>query len=164
MSGMHRVLALLVCMAAFSSCIFAQSGKTITLRMLDGKTGRLIATSDFLVRIDHEQTVHANWVTLNDNGTGKLILPQKAAVFTIQGLYESSMQIYVNCDSAAEKGYAVDRWYAVEEILSFGVAAPNGCGRLYAAKLKLAVKPGEFVFFVRKQSLREQMKEDYSVR
>jgi len=52
-------------MAAFCGVLCAQTGKTITLRMMDGKTGRLIATSDFLARIDHQQTVHANWVTMN---------------------------------------------------------------------------------------------------
>jgi hypothetical protein len=51
-------------MAAFCGVLCAQTGKTITLRMMDGKTGRLIATSDFLARIDHQQTVHANWVTM----------------------------------------------------------------------------------------------------
>ena len=74
----HRVLLLLLCMAAFcASCgsLLAQTQKTITLRMMDGKTGKLIATSDFLVRIDHQQTVHANWVTMNEDGTGKLTLP-----------------------------------------------------------------------------------------
>ena len=57
-------------------CLFAQSEKTITIRMLDGKTGKPIEASGFLVRVDHEQTVHADWVVQNEDGTGKLTLPR----------------------------------------------------------------------------------------
>ena len=164
----HRVLTLLLCMAAFCGCsglLLAQTEKTITLRMLDNKTGKLIATSDFLVRVDHEQTVHANWVALNENGTGKLTLPKGASLLSIQGTFNSSMDIYVNCDLANGKEPPIVRWYAVAEILATGVAAPNGCGKpSAAAKLKPDVKPGEFVFFVRKPSLREQMADDFTTR
>ena len=169
----HRAFTLLVCMAAFCGLLCAQTGKTITVRMLNGKTGRLIETSTFLVRVDHEPTVHADWVTPNEDGTGKLTLPRIASLLSIRGTYDSSMTIYVNCDSASEKTNPIDRWYAIAEILSVGVAAPNSCVKPAEdakfkplAKLKPvaiptpAAKPGEFVFFVRKQNWREQMRED----
>ena len=158
----HPALSLLFCLAAFCGPLCAQTEKTITIRMLDSKTGILIATSDFLVRINHQETVHADWVRKKEDGTGKLTLPPEAAVLTIQGTYESSMQIYVNCDSATEKVNPIDRWYAVSEILTSGVVAPNGCGKPRdAAKLKPVAHPGEFVFFVRKQNWREQA-QDFS--
>ena len=72
MPRIYRVLALLLCMAASCGCLCAQADQTITLRMLDARTGKLIETSYFLVRINHEETVHANWVLQNQNGTGKL--------------------------------------------------------------------------------------------
>jgi carbohydrate-selective porin OprB len=147
-------------MAAFCGLLRAQTEKTITLRMLDSKTGRLIATSDFLVRTDHQQTIHANWVALNEDGTGKLIVPKDVTVLAIQGTYNSSMDIYVNCDSATQRDYPVDRWYPVSGILTSGVVAPNGCGKPAAvAKFKPIAKPGEFIFFVRKPNLREQMQD-----
>jgi hypothetical protein len=141
-------------MTAFYGPLRAQTVKPITIKMLDGRTGKLVATTGFMVRVNHEETVHANWVAQNEDGTGKLTLPPEAAVFTIQGTYDSSMEVYVNCDSASGKANAIDHWYTVSDILTVGVVAPNGCGRP-----KAAAKPGEFVFYVRRQNWREQMKE-----
>ena len=163
LSGTHRVLALLVCMAAFCGCLRAQTEKTIILRMLDGKTGKLVLNSDYLIRVDHEQTVHSNWVTLNESGTGKLTLPRGAKLFTVQGTYNSSMDVYVSCDSLNGKEAPVVRWYSVADVLTTGIIAPNGCGKPSAAKLKLAARPGEFIFFVRRHSFREDMKNEYSM-
>jgi hypothetical protein len=113
-------------MAAFCGCLCAQTQKTVTVRMLDGKTGKLIETSNFLVRIDHEQTDHANLVVQNEDGTGKLTVPGAAAVFSIHATYDSAMYIYINCDSATGKENPSDHWYKVSEILTSGVVAPNG--------------------------------------
>ena len=144
-------------MASVCGCLLAQSEKTITVRMLDGKTGRLIEASGFQVRVDHEQTFHANWVVQSEDGTGKLIVPKGASLLSIRGTYDNSMQVYVNCDSATEKENPVDRWYAISEILTSGVVAPNACGKpIDAAKLKPVAKPGEFVFLVRRMTSREQ--------
>jgi hypothetical protein len=162
-------------MAALGGWLHAQTGKTITVRMLDGKSGKLITTSTYLVRVDHEPIVHADWVTPNEDGTGKLSVPRSASLLSIQGTYDTSMTIYVNCDSASEKTNPIDRWYSIAEIFSLGVAAPNDCVKpAEAAKFKPlaklkpvatstpAAKPGEFVFYVRKQNWREQMREDES--
>jgi hypothetical protein len=157
----HRGVALLFCMAVFCGCLGAQTEKTITIRMLDGKTGKLIETSNYLVRVDHEQTVHANWVVQNEDGTGKLTLPGGASAFSIHATYDSAMYIYVNCDSATRKANPADHWYGVSEILTAGVVAPNGCRNPKdAAKIRPIAKPGEFVFFVRKLNALEQFAED----
>ena len=161
----HRVLCLLLCMAAFCGVLWAQTGKTITLRMIDGKSGKLIATTDFLVRIDHQETIHANWVTLNDDGTGKLTLPGDASLLSIRASYDSSTSLFVNCDSnndykATNQGYVLDRWYSVSDILAKGVVAPNDCiGKKVPEKLQLFAKPGEFVFFVRRMNAREEYRD-----
>jgi hypothetical protein len=107
-----------------------------------------------MVRVNHEETVHANWVVQNEDGTGKLTLPPEAAVFTIQGTYDNSTEVYVNCDAASGKADTIDHWYTVSDILTVGFVAPNGCG-----KVKAAAKPGEFVFYVRRPNWRELMKE-----
>jgi hypothetical protein len=145
----------------------AQAGKTVTVRMIEGRTGRLIATTDFLVQINHQQEQHANWVTLNEDGTGKLALPANATEISIHGLYDSSMSIYVNCDSEKGKGIlenqgllqtevSPDRWYSISDILTSGIVAPNGClKKKDADKQKVAPKPGEFIFFVRRKNWRE---------
>ena len=159
----YRVLALLVCMAVCCGSLLAQTGKAITIRMLDGKTGKLITASGFQVRINHEQTLHSNWVVQNEDGTAKLTVPDNAALISIQGTYDSSMLVYSNCDSVTAKESPVDHWYEVSEILASGVVAHNGCEKPTAtAKLKLFARPGEFIFFVRKLNWREKIKEDYS--
>jgi hypothetical protein len=161
--GSHRLLFLLLGMAICCGPLLAQAvvaratddGKII-VRMLDAKTGHLIPTSDFLIRVDHEDemSAHANWVTQNEDGTGALTLPANAIIVSIQGKYNSSTEIYVNCDSVEKNTQPFIHWYKVAEILKTGIIAPNNC-----SKLKDIAKPGEFVFFVRKLNFREQYKD-----
>lgn len=163
LSRTHRGMILLFCMAVFCGTLSAQTQKTITLRMLYARSGKLIATTHFLVRINHEKASHGNWVELNEDGTGKLSLPANATEITVQATYDSATETFVNCDSAATKGYMMDRWYAVSEIVATGVVAPNGCLKPSdAAKLKITAKPGEFVFFVRPRNKRELSQDDSS--
>jgi hypothetical protein len=133
--------------------------------MLSNKTGKLIETSHFLIRVDREQTVHANWVTQNEDGTGKLTLPQNASLLLVQATFDSAELVYINCDSATGKGPPVERWYSIAEILLTGIAVPDSCrSAKEAAKFKTVAKPGELVFFVRQRNWEEEFKEDYSTR
>jgi len=160
-----RSLLFLLCAIALCVSASAQTATTITIRLLDGKTGKLIVASNFLVRIDHDQTVHANWVTQNDDGSNKLTLPKNATLLTFQATYDSAEQIYISCDASAEKNKVGDHWYDVATILSTGIAAPDECVKpREVAKFKIVVKPGELVFFVRRRTLIEQAREDFSDR
>ncbi|MGO9317018.1 MAG: hypothetical protein ACLPXT_01490 [Terracidiphilus sp.] len=164
----RRVLNLLLCITAFCGSLCAQTEKTITIRMLDSKSGKLIATSSFLVRINHQQTVHGNWVLQNEDGTGKLTVPGDAALLSVRATYDSSTSVYANCDAnkdtgSSYQGPSLDRWYEISDILANGVMAPNHCiGKKVPNHPQVFAKPGEFVFFVRKQNWREQMREDYT--
>jgi hypothetical protein len=159
----RRLLAVLFCLSACCIPLHSQDQKTITLRMLNGKTGELIATTNFLVRVNHEDEVHANWVQQNEDGTGRLTLPPTATLFSVHATYESATRIYINCDSDKEKPsnehqLGIDHWYPVESILTSGVVAPNNCaGKKIPERLQVIAKPGEFVFFVRPLNAREQM-------
>jgi len=161
----HRVFLLLACLAAFCGSVCAQTEKTVTIRMLDSRTGLLIATADFLVRVNHEPTVHGDWVKQNEEGTGKLTLPNDADVISIHATYNSAMSIYANCDAVKDRGTSEraaspDRWYSVSAILKSGVLAPNDCaGKKVPDRLQVVAKPGEFVFFVRKLTVLEQSQE-----
>jgi len=157
-------MVLLFCMAIFCGSLCAQTQKTITLRMLYARSGKLIATTHFLVRFNHQKAFIANTVELNEDGTGKLSLPANAKEITVQATYDSATETFVNCDSAATKGYLIDRWYTLSEILASGVVAPNGCLKPSdAAKLKpTTAKPGEFVFFVRPRNKHELSQDDSS--
>ena len=114
---------------------------------MDSKTTRPIGVSNFLVRINHQQTIHANWVTQNEDHSAKLTVPADATVVSIQATFDSAMQIFVNCDIVQKKQDPQAQWYPVSKILTSGVVAPNGC-----SKMKETAQPGEFIFFVRKAS------------
>jgi hypothetical protein len=161
----HRVSLLIVCLAAFCGSVCAQTEKTVTIRMVDVRTGILISSSNYLVRIDHQQAEHGNWVQKNEDGSGKLSLPADAALLSIHASYDSATLLYVNCDAdkdrgSAERAPSPDRWYSVATILTSGVVAPNNCiGKKVPEKLQVVAKPGEFVFFVRPLNSREQFQE-----
>jgi len=139
--------------------------KVITLRMIDGRTGKPIATSDFIVRINHEKTPHNNWVEENEDGTGKVTLPANAETISIHATYDGTTQTYVNCDSSAARTSAqqpapLAHWYTVAGILSSGVVAQNNCiGKKVPDKLQVVAEPGQFVFFVRKLNPKEQFEQ-----
>jgi len=158
----HRALYLLLWIAAICCPLCAQTGKTVTLRMLDGRTGILIASSDYLVRVNHEEAAHGNWVVKNEDGSGKLTLPGDATALSVRATYDSNTVMYINCDAAKDTGSSdrapgLDRWYQVSDILVSGVVAPNGCaGKKIPDRLQVVAKPGEFVFFVRKLNAKEQ--------
>jgi hypothetical protein len=161
----RRVFLLSVCLATICSSSLAQKQKVITVRMVDNRSGVVIATTNYLVRINHEKTEHGDWITKNDDGTGKLILPADADVVLIHATYDAATQNYVNCDAAKDHGSsdhapAPDHWYPIAEILTTGVVAPNQCvGKKVPEKLQVVAKPGEFVFFVRPRNPREQFLE-----
>lgn len=147
---------LLVSLAAVSVFAAAETTKTITLRMIDAKTGQLIKTSNYLVQTDHQDTVHADWVEQNKDGTGTLKVPTSAKLLIVHASYDDAMHLYINCDSALEKKDPVDHWYEISEILSTGIVAPNGCVKpKVAAKEKQTAKPGEFIFYVRQKNMLE---------
>ncbi len=161
----RRVFLLITCLAAFCGSLYAQSEKTVTVRMLDSRTGLLIASSNYLVRINHQATEHGDWIKKNEDGTGDLALPADADVLSIHATYESATLVYANCDAdkdhgSAEHASASVHWYPVAAILATGVVAPNDCvGKKVPEKLQVVAKPGEFVFFVRPLNSREQFRE-----
>jgi len=156
---LFRVVLFLVSMIVM--CVHSQGGyaqapgtKTITIRMMDAKTGQMIPTSDFLVRIDHQEDQHGDWAKQNEDNSGKLTLPANAQIVAVESKYDSSTILYVNCDSVRDKPEPVVHWYNISEIRASGVAAPNECSKHTAV-----AKPGEFVFFVRQRNWKEQYKD-----
>jgi hypothetical protein len=161
----YRVFLVLACLAVLGGSVYAQTDRTITIRMLDSKTGILISSSNYLVRVNHLEVMHGDWVRQNEDGTGKLTLPADAEVFTIHATYDSATLIYANCDAdkdrgSAERAPSPDRWYPVASVLSSGVVAPNNCvGKKVPERLQVIAKPGEFVFFVRPLNTQERFRD-----
>jgi hypothetical protein len=159
------LLLLLLSLGASAAPSADQPAKTITVRMLDTRSGKLIVSSDFLVRIDHQTTVHGDWIKLNEEGTARLTLPADATALSVRATYDSNTHTYINCDvdkarPSAERDTAADRWYSVADILTLGVVAPNNCiGKKVPDKLQVMAHPGEFIFFVRPRNGIEAFKE-----
>jgi hypothetical protein len=161
----QRVFLLFLCVAACCGALTAQQQKTITIRMVDNRTGILIASTNYLVRINHQEAAHGDWITRNEDGSGRLILPAEANVLSIHATYENATMVYVNCDAdkdhgSAEHAAAPDHWYPIADILTTGVVAPNQCvSKKVPEKLQVVAKPGEFVFFVRPLNSLEQFRQ-----
>ena len=164
-SASLALLALLPILCGANPAPSGDSPKVITLRMIDGRTGKPIATSDFIVRINHQKMPHNNWVEENEDGTARVTLPVDAATISIHATYDSTTQIYVNCDSSVARTSAkqpalLDHWYTVADILASGVVAPNNCiGKKVPDKLQVVAEPGQFVFFVRRLNPKEQFEQ-----
>src|ERR1700679_1156382 len=111
----RRVFLLFVCLLALCVYARAQAEKTVTIRMIDSRTGILIASSSYLVRINHQEAEHGDWVKQNEDGSGKLLLPADADVLSIHATYERATLVYANCDADKDHGSsqhapAQDHW------------------------------------------------------
>jgi hypothetical protein len=145
-----RAFIALLSAAVICAGLHAQSENTIHIRLLDGKTGLPVKASNYLVRVDHHDTAHNEWVHINDDGTVTVTLPPDAKEIAVKATYEMSTETYVNCEVAKESDKDRDIWYPIAQILKSGVVAPNECSQTH-----YNAAPGEFVFFVRKHNWRE---------
>ena len=135
-----------------------ESSNVITIRMFDARTARPIMPSNLLIRLDHNDDIHSETLHIDDQGMGTVTVPAGAKFFSVQGTYDNGMEIYINCDSGMEKNLAALHWYPVAQILSTGVIAPNECYKgKYERDPRVPLKPGEFDFFVRKTSVKDQL-------
>jgi hypothetical protein len=148
-----RVIACVVWMlvtSALCSPLHGQDVNTIHIRLLDGKTGLPVKASNFLVRVDHHETIHNEWVQIGDDGSVTVAVPAEAKEISVKATYDMSMETYINCDAAKENDKERDIWYPIAVIMKRGAVAPNEC-----SKTDFSAKPGEFVFFVRKRGWRD---------
>lgn len=135
---------------ALTSLLHAQDPNIIHIRLLDGKTGMPVKADNFLVRVDHKDTIHNEWVHIGDDGSVTVTVPAEAKEIAVKATYDTSTDIYINCDAAKESDKERDIWYSIADILKTGKVAPNEC-----SKTHYTAKPGEFIFFVRKRGWRD---------
>jgi hypothetical protein len=138
--------------ALFCVGLYAQAPTTISIRLLDGRTGLPVKATNFLVRVDHHDTAHNEWVKINDDGTVVATLPADAKQISVNATYDMGIDTYINCDAAKESDKERNIWYPIATILSTGIVAPDEC-----ARTKFSAKPGEFTFFVRKRSWHDNL-------
>jgi hypothetical protein len=153
---LRRLFCSVLLIAAYSPLI-AQSGKTIIVRVVDGRTGLAVTPDNLQVRIKGHESINANWVKQKDDGTTVVAIPDGATAISLHATYDNSMAYYINCDVARQKDTSSEDWYPVADILSGGIKMPNECAKSKDAdKLNgVEVKPGEFVLFVRKMNWKE---------
>lgn len=148
-------LLVLVGLVAFCGTLFAEPTHTITIKVFDGKTGHPVKPTSYAVRVDHDQTLHAEFVKENEDGTAVLTIPADTAVVALHVAYDDSMELYVNCD--ADKSTFGDVWYSVPQILNKGLVTSNLCGKSKAnEKYKTTAAPGELILFVRERNWKER--------
>ena len=146
-----RFLAGFVFVVALCTSLHAQDTNAISIKLLDGKTGLPVKASNFLVRVDHNDIVHNEWVKINEDGSVIVTLPADAREFSVKATYGMGMETYINCDAAKENDKERNIWYPIAMILKSGVVAPDEC-----ANTSFTAKPGEFIFFVRKRDWRDR--------
>ena len=146
MPGIRR-LARFAWVITLCAPLCAQTEKTISIQLRDGRSGKLITPSNFLLRVDRHETVHNEWVTINDDGTASVTIPDEVKELSLQATYDSGMETYVNCDIVKQTDKERVIWYPVDMIMKGGLVTPNECG-----KANYAAHPGEFVFFAKKRS------------
>jgi len=142
-----RALARFAWVTAVCASLYAQNGKTISIQLRDGRSGKRITPSNFLLRVDRHDTVRNEWVVINDDGTASVTIPGDVKELSLQATYDSGMETYVNCDIAKQTDKERVIWYPVDMIMKAGVVAPNECGKTGAT-----AQPGEFIFFAKKRS------------
>jgi hypothetical protein len=158
----HRIneiasgLSLLCWMVLICGTLPAQTDRTITIRMLDSKTGKPITTSEIELHVGMSQTsaqtagIPPSYVQTDKDGVGEVTFPIAASdigVYARDGAWG-----YVNCDCVKDRPYHEHR-YSISEILASGIVAPNRCN-----KRKFTAKPGEFIFFVRPMTFWEKFR------
>lgn len=135
----------------------AHPGKTITIRVFDGKTGESIKPSNIEVNLGRKESSRSEWVTQNSDGSATVVVPQGIAEIMVRATYDNSTDYYINCDAAKERNTSEGHWYSVSEILTPGVVMADECVKPKVAnRVKVQPKPGEFDLFVRKRNWHEQ--------
>lgn len=130
--------------------------RSITIRMIDGKTGKQLTPDNYVIRLNHLNSVRNELLRLGDDGVGALSVPAGSTYLAVQGTYHTSLDIYINCDAGMERDTSTLHWYSIADILSTGVAAPNECYKgKYAEATHITARPGEFIFYVREIGWRD---------
>lgn len=149
LATLPALLAVCACLAGPLLPAQATSASaTITIRMYEARSGRQIKPDNFLVRLNHQDDLRNETLQIDDEGTGQVTVPANSSFLSVQGTFDHSMEIYLNCDTGKEKNDRRIHWYSIQDILSTGVIAPNECFNGRYERPRIAVKPGEFIFYV----------------
>lgn len=122
--------------AALFCCASALMGQSITVRVLNARSGRPLARQS--ITISWPDTVHKTVVNLGPDGTGKLDLAGRSEFGMLPGPRsdkEPNSISYIDCNDFAK--------VRAEDVLSRGLVTANRCSN----RISATVKPGEVVFW-----------------
>jgi hypothetical protein len=156
LATMLPVLCAALAFATLCVLVSAQERKTVTIIMVDGKTGKPIKPANYIIRFDYHDATRNEVLHLDDEGVGTVYVPTEASMISVQGTYRASMDIYINCDADMQKDNSTLHWYNIGDIVTSGTVAPNECYKgKYAEATRLGPKPGTFIFYVRAAGWRD---------
>ena len=160
--GTLLLVASLAALPTLSLQVHAQNTqpaeRIITIVMADGKSGKTITPDNFVIRFNHLKAIRNETLSLGDDGSGKVKVPEDATFISVQGAYHNSIDIYVNCDAGMEKDTSTLHWYSVADIISTGITTPNECYRgKYSKTAAIPAVPGELIFYVREIGWHENL-------
>lgn len=160
--GICLLVALLAPLAALTLHVYAQNSqpaeRIITIVMADGKTGKTMTPDNLVIRFNHLNAIRNETLSLGDDGSGKVKVPDNATVISVQGTYHNSVDIYVNCDAGMEKDTYTRHWYSVADIIKTGITTPNECYKgKYSKTAAIPPVPGELIFYVREIGWHESL-------
>lgn len=122
--------------AALLLCVPSLMGQSITVRVLNARSGRPLARQS--VMISWPDTSDKTVVNLGPDGTGKLDLAGRSQFGMLPGPKsdkEPNSIAYIDCNNFST--------VRVDDVLSRGLVSANLCSSKVSAK----VKPGEVVFW-----------------
>src|ERR1039457_6355184 len=82
---MIRAFLALALAAGLLGLLHAQSGQTISILMLDGKTGKPLVPDNYIVRFNHLDAIHNEALQLNEDGWGRVGVPATPPVISAKG-------------------------------------------------------------------------------
>lgn len=129
-------LSVAMCAALLFCCTSPLIGQSITVRVLNARSGRPLARQN--VMISWPDTSDKTVVNLGPDGTGTLDLAGRAQFGMLPGPKspkEPNSTSYIDCND-----FSMVR---VDDVLSRGLVTTNRC----SSKISAKVKPGEVVFW-----------------
>jgi hypothetical protein len=127
-------------LALILACSSSEAGETITVRLINGDTGK--SMKNLNVTLHWDKDFKSSVVFIGPEGVGHVdVLKGATAFYMMEGPRigkEPNRFAYTDCNQGAK---IVRR---VEELFKFGIVPENTCG-----SKKLTPKPGEIVFWGR---------------
>lgn len=148
-------------MAFSANSLRPQPATTITIRVMDSKTGLPVKQGDLHFTLwatkEYPETISYSpdrmlWGVQTGVGLGEVTIPGGLNYIRAWVSFGSTNWGMVSCDVTKGNPHPMPI-YSVAQILETGILAPNLC-----SQRTTSAKPGEFVLFVRKMTFWEGMR------